>query len=60
MIDTAKYFREMGIRARLTLVSLGCIQCKDCHVWMDKEYISEDGVCNECNQKNELFKNIVE
>ena len=47
-IDTVDYYKEMGVRAIVTLVSLGCKKCNKCKQWMGKEYIDKDSICDEC------------
>ena len=47
-IDTVDYYKEMGVRAIATLVSLGCKKCNKCKQWMGKEYIDKDSICDEC------------
>jgi len=51
MIDTLSYYKEIGDRAVQTLITLGCKQCKICKRWMDKEFILENEICDECSKK---------
>ena len=46
-IDTIDYYKEMGIRAIATLISLGCKKCSKCQKWMSKEYV-KDTTCDDC------------
>jgi hypothetical protein len=46
---TRAHYKEMGDRAVQTLISLGCMKCSKCQRWMDKEFISVNGSCNECD-----------
>jgi len=49
-IDTVDYYKEMGVRAIATLISLDCKKCNKCQKWMSKEYINKDNICDDCKE----------